>query len=619
MKKTLKKVLILFAIVTVTVTIFAFAASAAKDCGAGNHNIYEIYHAPTCTDPGYTEYRCTLCETYCEKGVSTEAPLGHKYASDKYVYEAEADGYKRGKVCTRTECAKTIYDVHFEGSEAKYDIYYLIQVINPFVTDSYCEDVTYTHLAKEHRQEIISDGKNKDFGYWYIKKGETLESYLIGLGYKSYTDWMNTVDYYSSVARLKDKTYGAYDLMGWAYSVIESDKWTENDLITFSKTEVTANDEIYAVFQGDETVTYKVQYRDGNAVYLTTIFDVRHGKEAKDDIFLPVYDDDGKFVRYDNPKLEKAEDIRYYYEFSGWSPSREAIYGDTDVIAKYKAVPKEYEYIFYKWDAQAGDFVPSGVTAVAKYGYPLVYKNADGKVLTDAEIAELTAKEKDRSYIYSWDGGWKILNREIYVSASSSSVPNGTLDIRHQGEEGYEAVALIPTYIKRQVLYKSYITIKFDSSVDFKGSTKDYDTETYLNGLNVQVVDANGQLVAKGTANLAPEPDARGDRYAILECSLYDSTSYTVTATSVRGKYSGTTTLSRGNVYDNNAPIHISVGLTVDEDYISGQSCKCICHNTLFKPLWVRILNLLYNLFNVKYVCCDDMYVSLGDLLAYTK
>lgn len=620
MKKTLKKVLILFAIVTVIVTVSAFAASAI-DCGPGKHTIYEIYHAPTCTDPGYTEYRCTMCDVYRETSGSTAPALGHKYASDKYVYEKEEDGYKRGKVCTRTECAKTIYDTHFEDGKAAYDIYYLIKVINPFVADGYCTDVKYTYLAdkenNKYKQEIISNGADNNFGKWFIKKGETLESYLIGLGYKSYTDWMNNVKYYHTVARIKDKTYGAYDLMGWAYSVLESDKWTEDSIINFADAEVTANDEIYAVFQGDETVTYSVQYRDGDGVYLTTIFDVRHGKAARDDIFLPIYDENGKFVRYDNSRLEKAEDIRYYYEFSGWSPSRENIYASTDLIAQYDAIPKEYEYVFYKYEGDK--LVPSGVTAIAKYGYPLVYKNADGKTLTSDEVAELTARDKDRSYIYSWDGGWKVLDRDISVNAKSASAPYYAQDILHKGEDGYEPVILIPTHNKRQVIYKSYVTIKFDKSVDFKGTTKEYDTETYLNNLNVQITDANGQLVTKGTAYLAPEPDRNGERYAILECSVYDSPSYTITVTSVRGKYSGSTTLLRGNVYDTNAPIQMSVGLTVDEDYLNGQSCSCICHNALLKPIWVKILNLLYNLFNVKYVCCDDMYVSLGDLLAYTK
>lgn len=617
MKKTLKKVLILFALVAVIATVCVFGASAVN-CGDGNHTIVETYHAPTCTDAGYTEYKCTmwpLCD-FREISATTEPPLGHDFAGKDYVYEVEGDSYKRGKVCHRAECAKTIYDTHIDAETNKsvYDRYYLIKVINPFVTNSYCEDVTYTYLAKDYKSEIISDGRNKTFGSWYIKEGESLESYLVALGYKSYTDWMNTVDYYNSVARLKDKTYGAYDLVGWADSVLDSDEYTESDLIDFSKTYATANDEIYAVFQGDDTVTYEVQYRDGDSIYLTTIFDVRHGKAAADDIFLPIYDDEGNFVRYDNERLEKAEDIRYYYEFSGWSPSREYIYGSTDITAKYNAIPKEYEFVFYKWDASEGEFVPSGVTAIAKYGYPLVYKNADGTELTEAELKALTARDKDRSYVYSWDGNWKVLNREVFVNSRSCSVPYDATDIRHKGEEGYEPVILIPTHVKRQVIYKSYVTIKFDSSVDFSGSTKEYDTETYLNGLNVQIVDADGQLVAKGTANLVPGTD-----YAQLACSLYDSQSYTVTVSSVKGKYSGTTTLARTYIYDFDAPINISVGLTVDEDYISGQGCHCICHNSLFKPIWVKILNLLYRLFNVKYVCCDDMYVSIGDLLVYTK
>ncbi len=612
MKKTLKKVLILAAVVAAVVTVFSFAASAIS-CGDGKHTIVETYHAPTCTEPGYTEYTCTMCD-FVGISESTEAPLGHDFKGVDYVYEAVDSYYKRGKLCQRTECAKTIYDTHIENNVSVFDRYYLVKVINPFVAAEYWEDITYTSVVKTHKQALVESYKNPEFGNWYIKEGETLESYLIGLGYRGYTDWMNAVKDSNTVRRLKDKTYGKYDLVGWAYSKLDSGEYTDADIISFADTVITANDEIYATFKGDETVVYEVQYRDGDGVYLTTIFNVRHGKAAADDIFLPVYDSEGNFVRYDNEKLDKAEDIRYYYEFKGWAPSREVVYGDTDIIAQYNTIPKEYEFVFYKWDASKGEYVDSGVTAVAKYGYPLVYKNADGTELTAAEIEELTKREKDRSYIYSWDGNWKVLNRDIAVNSKSCSVPYGTQDIRSKGEEGYEPLILIPTHVRRQVLYKTYVTIKFENGVDFSGTGEAYERETYLNGLNVQVMDADGQIMARGTANLV-----EGTNYAQFACSLYDSPSYTVTVTSVRGKYSGVTTLARTYVYDFDAPVNISVGLSVDEDYISGQGCHCICHNSLFKPIWVRILNLLYRLFNVKYVCCDDMYVSIGDLLVYTK
>lgn len=614
MKKTTKKLLVLFALVAVIVTVCTFAASAIS-CGEGKHTIYEIYHAPTCTDPGYTEYRCTMCEEYRELSADTEPPLGHDHKGVDYTYEL-VDGtyYKRGKVCQRPECAQTVYDVHIEGNQSVYDKYYLVEVINPYVADTYWEEITHAAVVKTYKESLVKTKQNAEYGNWYIKEGETLESYVIGLGHKNYTDWMNTVNGTNIVRRLKDKAYGKYDLVGWAYEKLESDEYEADDIISFANTEIKENTAIYAVFEGDETVTYEVRYRDGNGVFLTTVFDVRHGKAASDDIFLPEYDADGNFVKYGNEKLEMAEDVRYYYEFDGWSPSREAIYGSTDIMAKYKAIPKEYDFIFYKWDASTGEYVDSGVRARAKYGYPLVYVNENGAPISEAELKAVTDKAKDRSYVYSWDGNWKILDREVYVNSKSCSVPYNTLDSRYENEEGYEPVILIPTHNRRQVLYKTYVTIKFDNSVDYSGTSRDYEMETYLNGLNVQVIDANGQLVAKGTANLV-----EGTDYAQFVCSLYDSQSYTVTVTSNRGKYSGETTLARTYVYDYDAPVYISVGLTVDEDYISGQGCHCICHNSLFKPIWVKILNLLYRLFNVKYVCCDDMYVSIGGLLVYTK
>ena len=47
--------------------------------------------------------------------------------------------------------------------------------------------------------------------------------------------------------------------------------------------------------------------------------------------------------------------------------------------------------------------------------------------------------------------------------------------------------------------------------------------------------------------------------------------------------------------------------------------CSCIHHNALLQPIVVRLFNILYSFFNVKYVCCYDMYSTIGPLLDYTK
>ena len=49
---------------------------------------------------------------------------------------------------------------------------------------------------------------------------------------------------------------------------------------------------------------------------------------------------------------------------------------------------------------------------------------------------------------------------------------------------------------------------------------------------------------------------------------------------------------------------------------IVGDPCSCICH-TVFKPVWVGILNLLNSLFKLEFVCCDDMFANIGSELNY--
>ncbi len=615
MKKTLKKSLTVIAVIAAVMLMMTFAASAVNDCGNGNHSIATRTYDATCTTAGYIESYCTICGNTLGTTV-TEAPLGHDYAGVSYQYDyVEADDYyKRGLTCQRAECGETQYDSHLEGQTSVFDRYYLIELVNPWIADTYCADVTYTKVVETYKESLVATKKNAEYGNWYIKEGETIESYVKALGYADYAAWMKAVDNENFVQRAKDKNFGLYVLEGWATEVVDADAIENTALVDFANTTVTGNCKLYAAFSGDPDVFYSVQYMNANGAYFTVLFDVRHGTAADDSIFEPEYDGEGNFLGYKNNKLTLPEDSKYYYEYKGWNYDREHIYGNVTIAATYTSVPKEYEFILYEWDESKGDFTDSGFTAKGIYGGALQYADADGNAVSASAIKALTEREKDRSYIYSWTGNWQTADGGYNVSSSNITLPYGTLDSRYSGEEGYSPLVLIPSYDRRYTSYETTVTIKFDRNVNFSGTGKDYETKTYLNGLNVQITDANGQLMATGTANLV-----EGTDYAEFKCSLYDSKSYTVTVTSYRGKYSGVTTLSRTYVYDTNLPVYISVGLTLDEGYTEGRTCHCICHSTLFRPIWVRILNLLYRIFNVKYVCCDDMYASIGDLLAYTK
>ena len=605
MKKTLKRAMLVSVVIMAFVLMMSFASSAASDCGTGNHNLIELEgQKATCTEPGYTVSYCTLCERVVGTTI-TENALGHDYKGAEYEYEQVGSYYKRGLTCQREDCGETVYDTHLdENNMSAFDRYYLVELVNPFVADTYCADVTYTKVIESHKEEVISKKKDAEYGKWYIKEGETLESYAQGLGYADYEAWMAAVDNENFVQRFKDKAFGAYDLIGWTESKMESGLFDEEDLVDFAATKVTANDKIYAAFEGDPNVNYLVQFMNANGAYFTTQFNVRHGQKADDSIFKPVVED-GEVV-YTGGQLVLPETMKSYYEFKGWNYDINNVYGNVTFTAVYDEFNKVYEYQLKTWDDDKEEFVISDATATAVCGMSLEYTLPEGKTIND-----ITARPKDRTYLYSWNGNW-MTEDGLGFNSKNTQPPYGSLDTRYKDTEGYAPIVLTPTYNKNYNLYETTIVIKFANTVQFDNEI--YERNRYLNNLNVQITDANGQLMTRGTANLV-----EGTDYAEFTCVLYDSTSYTVTVTSERNKYSGATVLSRNYVYAYDAPVYISVALTLDEDYVEGQSCRCICHNSLFKPIWVKILNLLYNLFNVKYVCCDDMYASIGDLLAYVK
>ena len=603
MKKTLKRTVLITAALTALVLMMSFASSAASDCGMGFHHIETITYEATCTAPGYIESYCTVCHNVLGKEVTQNA-LGHDHKGVDYVYEKEGEYYKRSLTCKREGCGKKIYDTHLDANNVSaYDRYYLIELINPFVADKYYADVTYTRLIETHKEELVTAKRNPQYGMWFVKEGETLEDYIRRMKIAAdYDTWMTSLVTDNLVQRAKDKAYGRYDLEGWTYEKMEADLFTADDIINFAEKEIKENDKLYAVFSGKQ-VDYTVRYANADGKIFTKEFKTRHGLKADDSIFNPTVENGKVVYHYDD--LYLAETADYYYEFKGWSVDHEHIYSDVVITAVYNSFRKEYEYRLKTWDAEQNKFVETDATAKALYGMPLEYNIPDGKTIKD-----ITARAKDRTYIYEWNGNWKLEDGSV-LYANSARVPLGTLDTRYKDTEGYSPVLITPTYVKNFNLYDTTVIIKFANTVKFDGD-ETYEKNRYLNNLNVQITDANGQLIARGTANLV-----EGTDYAQFKCALYDSTSYTVTVTSDRGKYSGSTTLNRTYVYAYDAPVYISVGLVVDQGYIEGLNCHCLCHNPLFKPIWVKILNLLYNLFNVRYVCCDDMYASIGDLLAY--
>ncbi len=610
--------LIVMAVIAVAAVMLSFASSAATVyCGPGNCRTVSEYVEPTCSESGYTKYTCTICG-YESRSTETEPALGHDYKGVDFRYDKEDDYYKKGRTCNR--CERIQYET-VGGVAVKYQ---LVELLNPFVAETYCEDVTYTQLAETYKEpQLLATKKNAEYGKWFVKRGTTLIDYIGELGYTevtAYNDWFAELVKSGCCTRAKDKEFGKYDLSGFTVTVKDSGEFTTEELFKFS-TEINADAKLYATFTGDPYVKYKVRYvnADGREEASTKYFEVYHGQKADDSIYKPVLDENGEYIldengviQYTNPELYMAENANFYYVFKGWNYDHENIYDDVQIKSTYNAIPKAYDYAIYVWDAKENDYVDSGVRAEnIVYGNPLVYSNLpEGKT-----IDEVNARAKDRTYVYFWNNKYNLINTSFVFSEKVSTVLKGYQDTRHRGEEGYSPVIITPVYDHTPNLYETRVVIKFDKNVSFaETSSKEYEMEQYLNNINIQITDANGQLISTGTANLVPGTD-----YAEFTCYLHDSESYTVTAKSPRGKYAGASTISRATVFDYDAPVNLSVGLTINPDYLEGQSCRCIHHMSLFQPLWIRILNLLYRLFNVKYVCCDDMFSTIGDLLVYTK
>lgn len=441
--------------------------------------------------------------------------------------------------------------------------YHSVTFVNPWATDTETtkEELSYTSLAKTWKNE------------------ELLTIYVVEGG---------TVNEGVDAKRQKDYDFGEYDLSGWTLAPADSGDFTESDFFLFGDDgdTIDKNTNLYAAFTGNPEVYYTVQFYNANGVAFTREISVRHGKKVDDDIFKP--DENGVYQNV--PQLE--ETASHYFTFSKWNIDINALYGDTVIVAVYDNNPKMYEYIFC--DYQGNELH----TETVAYGAASVYNG-------NADFAAEMERPKDRTYIYAWMGEFTIENTVHTTHISSMKAPMGYLDTRYKDSEDYEVIRLIPAYVQRLVEYQFDLTAIIPST--------EPDMDYYLDKVIVQILNDKGQYVGGGRTS-----DVNGK--AVFKCFLRDSQYYTITAVTEDEKYHGEKVLERNFIYDATyTKISTTINLELNEDYVNGNRCSCIHHNAIVRGLWVRILNLLYRLFNVKYVCCDDMYATLGDVLVYTK
>lgn len=593
MKKAMRKYLaLLLAIMMLASTVVInTAAECNHQISTGDPSYYEVVN-PTCDEQGYTIYYCIFCGE--ESRGDYKAALGHKFTEEVYRPVDGGAYFKKYNICTRQfaggkTCAAEVVEKE-NGEDVKY---YLVEFYNNKVTASYDESIDYTDVADTFTTQKVFET--------YVKEGT--EAFYEG----------------NNLVREKTKEFPQYIHIGWSerndLEATREDNLGDDDVIDL--TSISSNLVLYPVFEGlsantNGTITHTVTFhlidaQTGGFVPGTFPQQVAHGG-------FPKYSDPESNLY---PAPVRNEDVVNTYTFNGFStkitgtsgiPLEEIestpIYGDVAFFPTFTANPKDYTVEFYK---EGGNTLLQYTKDGAKYdavfeGVHLEtnLKQIEGVLLLNNEKT-LMDKESDKEYIYIWTGNWALLAEDGKTGRTVDINRLEIIESDYVEVDGEKIIRLVPVYERRRQVY----------AVDIMMAIPEGEDEDYYRGeADVHVVANNGQLVASG------KTDANG----VFRCYLYYQLPFSVTVATADEKYLGETQilfLEKG--VDPNTEAYINrclVQMEMNPDYET--HCRCIHHVPFIQPIWVRILNLLYGIFNVKYVCCYDMYSTIGPLLDYT-
>ncbi len=643
MKKTFKKQFILLAVITVMMMLaLVLPASAAENrCPAANGGAHssefteKVVYAPTCTQDGYSIMAyCTEC-----KEIVVGAPYedevtektGHNYKV-YYVEDTVSGGYKRVRECTNPLCQR--YEVEKDGTVIAEEItkskdirsvYYLVEFENTYAApektdpdhstyydeEFYVSNSSVTWLATSYTSKKYEANKKETVSavtaepeYEFVAEEDVIKLYVKG---------GNKAPAYEGdfPARGKDKAFGAYGFSGWNTS---ADGLGEN----FADVEaINENTVFYATFKGitDRTdVSYTFHNWDGSLLTSRTVAD--YGSVAKYGDLNP-------------PSREKDE--RAWYEFDGWTIGKN---GKTLYDDKKDEIKVYYDIALYAHFAEHKNYytvkyVDHNGVALVVDGSDLVSKDVTyGKNIADAvnSLPDGTLDiPRDKRYIYTYENQWTVkkindseVATEYTVNPYSFTLPKTVYVYDEDGNteavtpSDKDVITIAPKYRKTPVRYTfkvKVVTDNFDKNDVYENGMT---TSAILDKFAIQVTDANGQYVAHG------QTDKNGEFYF---SALY-SDSLKVTASTINNnKYYGETTLVFGTLeqIENYERIGITIAPGVTAEWNEGiKGCNCFCHSA-FGGIAVRIYNLLFRLFNIRYVCCDDLFIVHGNILAYTK
>lgn len=559
-KRLLLAVFVIVAVCMLSLTAFA---SAEKCTCEDDTTVYEgAIIEPTCETEGYTELLCSVCNKLVAVKDKKD-PYNHSYGDMQYEQIVAAEGFYGYRECTRTGCSVRHYDYATDTEKA---VYYKVEFVNPWATDSYDKTIGYTKVVATYKEETVFES--------YVKDGKITEDKKPSIKY----------------IREKDKAFGRYNFKGWTAAKTDSSPSVE--AINFDSFEVTGNTKLYAYFLGE-------------AVYPKVVFYSEKGKAISDAIEIPYGGgvDDTKY----RAKAKKAEDVAYEYAFSGWDKDLTAIYSDVQIIAQYIPIAQVYNFRIpglvnlgngqWKYDSAIKE---SYVNVNLSYGF-------QENVNTISAIKNVS-QEKDATYEYLWTGKWQLKNvKGVYVDPTNITLPETT-------NPNVEYIELEPVFARNLRVYTIKIHLAF---IDDPTTTKDdyyrlYATELYTGDGRAPMVlvkNSSGQFINTGEAVY----DAT-TKSLVYTCNVNYSTDYIITATTPDYRFTGTATSKYWFTGNNDGATQVTLSLNYQEP----EPCNCICHNSIFRGIWASCLNIIYSIFGKKVVCCDDMYATLNDLLAYT-
>lgn len=559
MKKYLMLMLIIVAVIVTTVTVSLASTITVPDtivCGTCGEQPAKVGNKvePQCDSEGYTEILCNNCNKVLAK-IDKKEPLGHVLSSGAYDFSAEEKAYLHTLVCTRGTCT---YDVYETDDELNYVRYCKVNFINNYVAETF-EDkyvCAYNKLAKTYTTETET---------LYVAYPENGSVYVSP----------STEPY-----RAPDLEYGKYNFVGWNSSAAVT-----------ADTEPTYN--LTAVFEPDKGVKYAVKFYNYDGTVLYEDRYVTHGTAAQ--------------FRGSTPM--RADNVEYSYTFKGWKylglsvdtsdveTNLDKIYGEVKFVADYNAIPRYYDFLYY--DLVDGELEPIMIGGhQAQDTVKLVGFDKNDQLLVGPSI--VIEDRFDAVYDYVHTGRWLIPSRGDYVvDFDNLSLPAGMLDNTEVD------IALVPQFQRFTRMYKLVVKVMYINDGNYHPKT-----------IKLQVTNAEGKVIGYAEINQDADKgyyDEKTGIYTIV-FDVAHSENYTVSATATG--YSGKATkgfyIFDPDDRDQYGPGQITVEMTVPEE----GPCNCICH-TMFKPVWVGILNLLNSLFNAEFVCCDDMFANIGGELNY--